>query len=218
MSNDTPDGRMRVFGDEFATLLGQRARFVVYSGTVNVDAGDSESITVQAPESGYLYHVRSFNVVSITGISFKAFLYFNVQGMGYIYVNGMYTYYVPSCSPMFLTYPDTMAVNCFNAEATTQTFKFNIYADKYMLPTGWVKRPVAGITVDYNPVSVGQTVHFQDDSDNTPTSWDWDFGDGSTSNLQNPTHVYLAAGVYTVTLFVSNAGGVDVKSGTMTVT
>jgi PKD repeat protein len=31
-------------------------------------------------------------------------------------------------------------------------------------------------------------------------SWSWDFGDGSTSSLQNPTHKFQKAGTYTVTL------------------
>lgn len=38
-------------------------------------------------------------------------------------------------------------------------------------------------------------------------SWDWNFGDGNTSNLQNPTHVYNLAGPYTVTLTVTTDKG-----------
>ncbi len=37
-----------------------------------------------------------------------------------------------------------------------------------------------------------------------PLSWSWDFGDGNTSTLQNPTHTYAATGTYTVTLTVRN--------------
>ncbi len=37
-----------------------------------------------------------------------------------------------------------------------------------------------------------------------PLSWSWDFGDGNTSALQNPSHTYAAEGVYTVTLTVRN--------------
>ena len=36
------------------------------------------------------------------------------------------------------------------------------------------------------------------------TSWFWDFGDGETSTVKNPTHKYVEAGSYTVTLTVTN--------------
>ena len=40
--------------------------------------------------------------------------------------------------------------------------------------------------------------------------WNWDFGDGSTSNLQNPSHIYAATGIYQVSLHViNNASGCD---------
>jgi hypothetical protein len=50
-------------------------------------------------------------------------------------------------------------------------------------------------------------VSFTDTSTGSPTSWAWNFGDGVTSILQNPTHTYGAAGTYNVVLTVSNAGG-----------
>jgi len=54
----------------------------------------------------------------------------------------------------------------------------------------------------------GLKVVFTDQSTNSPTSWDWDFGDNSAhATTQNPTHTYTAAGTYTVTLKVANAGG-----------
>ncbi|MFO0479756.1 MAG: PKD domain-containing protein [Bacteroidota bacterium] len=39
------------------------------------------------------------------------------------------------------------------------------------------------------------------------TKWSWNFGDGSTSDLPNPTHIYKAPGTYTVTLTVTTDGG-----------
>lgn len=39
------------------------------------------------------------------------------------------------------------------------------------------------------------------------TSWLWDFGDGTTSTLQNPNHVYNVAGTYTVNLAVTTDAG-----------
>ncbi|OPX66244.1 MAG: PKD domain protein [Methanoregulaceae archaeon PtaB.Bin056] len=52
-------------------------------------------------------------------------------------------------------------------------------------------------------------VNFTDLSTGTPTSWAWDFGDGNTSNDQNPVHTYESAGIYTVNLTVSNSYGTD---------
>jgi PKD repeat protein len=47
----------------------------------------------------------------------------------------------------------------------------------------------------------------------------WDFGDGNTSNLQNPgSHTYVTAGTYTITLTVSCANGcLDVQTYTITI-
>jgi C1A family cysteine protease len=51
------------------------------------------------------------------------------------------------------------------------------------------------------------TVQFTDSSTNTPTSWIWNFGDGGTATSKNPSHVYLVAGTYTVSLTVKNING-----------
>jgi PKD repeat protein len=57
-----------------------------------------------------------------------------------------------------------------------------------------------------SPVA-NQPVQFTDTSTGTPTSWSWSFGDNTSSALQNPAHVYSAAGNFTVTLTVGNASG-----------
>jgi PKD repeat protein len=49
------------------------------------------------------------------------------------------------------------------------------------------------------------SVAFEDRSSGGPTSWLWEFGDGATSTLRNPVHVYAAAGSYGVRLTVSNS-------------
>ncbi|MDD1700184.1 MAG: PKD domain-containing protein [Methanoregula sp.] len=52
------------------------------------------------------------------------------------------------------------------------------------------------------------TVHFTDTSCGGPKSWIWDFGDGTTSTEQNPSHVYNQPGFsYTVSLTVNNTFG-----------
>lgn len=45
------------------------------------------------------------------------------------------------------------------------------------------------------------------DSDGTVVSYEWQFGDGQTSNLENPSHSYNSAGTYTVSLVVTDNDG-----------
>lgn len=70
-----------------------------------------------------------------------------------------------------------------------------------------VGSPVAAfhsdVVIGDNPLDVT----FTDDSTNTPTSWAWDFGDGSVATTQNPMHTYASVGFFTVTLRATNADG-----------
>ncbi len=64
-----------------------------------------------------------------------------------------------------------------------------------------------------------QTVSFSDQSAPYPNSWEWSFGDGDSSTVQDPTHVYMDTGAYTVTLVAgNNAGCTDTITRTDTVT
>ncbi|HEX6914997.1 MAG TPA: PKD-like domain-containing protein, partial [Chitinophagaceae bacterium] len=60
---------------------------------------------------------------------------------------------------------------------------------------------------------INTAVNFTDASttsaNTTITSRLWDFGDGNTSNQQNPAHTYTSAGNYTVSLTVTNSIGCD---------
>ena len=67
--------------------------------------------------------------------------------------------------------------------------------------------PVAAFTSNYVLGACQNPVQFTDQSDNAPTSWRWNFGDGTSSTLQNPAHQYAAAGAFNVTLTTTNAFG-----------
>jgi PKD repeat protein len=43
------------------------------------------------------------------------------------------------------------------------------------------------------------------------TSYEWNFGDGNTSTLENPTHIYAEGGAYDVSLTITSADGSDTK-------
>ena len=56
------------------------------------------------------------------------------------------------------------------------------------------------------------TVTFTDLTTNEPTSWSWDFGDGSTSTSQNPSHEYQTGGSFDVELTATSNAGTDVET------
>lgn len=60
-----------------------------------------------------------------------------------------------------------------------------------------------------NSVCENELAQFMDQSTSSPgdpiISWDWDFDDGNTSTLEDPTNTYTATGVYNISLTVSTA-------------
>jgi len=67
-----------------------------------------------------------------------------------------------------------------------------------------------------NAPTTADTVQFNDRSSGSPTSWNWSFGDGSSSFQQNPQHRYAAPGTYVVSMTASN--GVSSAQSTQSVT
>jgi PKD repeat protein len=58
-------------------------------------------------------------------------------------------------------------------------------------------------TAMFDYYEVDFTVYFGDESQGNPTAWFWDFGDGNTSTLQNPSHTYSDFGPFDVLLAIS---------------
>ena len=77
--------------------------------------------------------------------------------------------------------------------------------------------PTAAFTFSPNEPKVGETVSFNNSSQDAST-YAWDFGDGGTSTDENPTYVYNTAGTYTITLTASGEGGEASTSLDVTVT
>jgi uncharacterized repeat protein (TIGR02543 family) len=72
--------------------------------------------------------------------------------------------------------------------------------------------PVADFTASPRTGRGPLSVNFSDRSTGSITSRLWDFGDATTSDQQNPVHVYNQAGSYTVQLTVSGPGGTNIRS------
>lgn len=80
--------------------------------------------------------------------------------------------------------------------------------------------PIAQFTASATSICAGDCINFTDQSQNSPTSWQWTFQGGtpSSSNLQNPSNIcFNNPGTYTVTLTASNQAGSSSYSATITV-
>ncbi len=88
------------------------------------------------------------------------------------------------------------------------------YADSLKSDFTWMfaTRPNAVVSAGFtssSPVTIGESIQFFNTSQGTePLNFEWDFGDGSRAvNVENPQHLYTAAGTYTVTLTATDGAG-----------
>jgi len=84
------------------------------------------------------------------------------------------------------------------------------------LITSCVKEPSADFSFS-SSTDVGETIQFTNLSSNSDT-YSWDFGDGSNSTNESPSHKYEKPETYIVTLSVKGKGGSDVISKSIKIT
>jgi len=81
-----------------------------------------------------------------------------------------------------------------------------------LVPDGDVMVPLPAFSIETasDPVYIESLVRFTDESEpgaSEITGWLWEFGDGDTSDQQNPSHTYSNPGAYTVSLTVTSSDG-----------
>ena len=96
------------------------------------------------------------------------------------------------------TYSVTLEVNGPGGTSSETMFDLITVTNPAPIPQ-FTATPTSGIT----PLSVS----FVDQSTGAIVGWSWDFGDGTQSTMQNPTHTYGATGTYTVSLTTIGRGG-----------
>jgi len=136
--------------------------------------------------------------------------------------NPSHTYLYPG------TYSVTLTVR--NPSGATDTFFEDSYitVNNPVTVTGTVTTQTTTLAVD-NTVTTGFSgtpvtgtsplnVVFTDSSTGSPSSWYWDFGDGTQSTVENPSHTYTVPGTYTVSLTATGSGGTKVRKLTNYIT
>ena len=193
------------------------------------DFGDGTTSTLQNPVHSYsipgLYTVSLTTTSAAGGCSqqINNFSSFEVQG-GY----AGFTHTVTPCPPYIATFQDT-SLNAVSwlwdfgdgSTSTLQnpdhTFSVGGYHSVSLTITtadGCSYTTMQSNSVYFQPFGANfygipqdtifpNPVQFYANSIGA-TSWLWDFGDGSTSTLENPLHIFQVAGNYSVTLTISN--------------
>ena len=112
--------------------------------------------------------------------------------------NPSYTYDTPGVYTVSLTI--TLSSGCTSTKTRTNYVQV-IGPD--------VDFSTTSATIDCPPA----IIEFKDETTfNAPvTSWSWDFGDGTTSNLQNPTHTFATSDTFDVSLTVTDLDGCSRK-------
>mgnify|MGYP000020582952 CR=1 FL=1 len=174
-----------------------------YSVTVT-DANnctDTDDVTINvvaapALDAGQNENVCEGDVVQLNAIGTGSFVWTPIAGLSSTTIAN------PAASPTTTTtYYVTLtdANNCSSVDS--------VIVDVDPIPVADFPDPVA--------VCNGNTVQFNDNSTGSITTYNWDFGDGTTGQGTNPTHVYPDLGVYTVTLVTLSANGcTDTTTGT----
>src|SRR5215471_18925323 len=116
---------------------------------------------------------------------------------------------MPGLSMLFPPVPTTRLV--WLVGYALLLFAANAYADTPLAP-------VANFTASQATGRLSLTMVFTDASTGSITAWAWDFGDGTSSTEQSPTHAYSTAGTYTAQLTVTGPGGSATATGSVTVT
>lgn len=159
------------------------------NGSTGVDVNASLNVTVSDPDGDNM----TITFWNWTGSVWESFGQLTNKG------NGTYVYNPTGDFAYNTTYTWRASANDSLITNNTETWTFTTAAEG--------ETPNQPPTANFTYSAVGLTVSFTDtsnDPDGNVTSWSWNFGDGSFSTAQNPSHIYASSGAYNVTLTVKD--------------
>lgn len=158
--------------------------------------GSSVTVFNNTPETGLVRFAATLAGANIEGITTGTILEFSVEAVG---KNGD-----KSNLTLAVQVLSDVAYNAVPYRIINGIFEIK------ELPPPVNQPPIADFEFSPAQPTAGQTVQFTDkskDPDGQVKAWSWDFGDGTTSTEQNPSHVYRTAGTFTVKLIVTDDKG-----------
>lgn len=187
-SNDTnPTHVFAVPGIYNVVLRVTNSNSCLADTTIQVEIYSLPIAEFSSPATGLVSFLINFNDISIPGSAPISTLIWDT--------NGVFT----SPPPIRFNYPGNYDVGLvvIDSNGCRDTVVHQIMIGSNI---------IIGFTA--NDTCLGSPTNFTDTSNALPgtiISWDWDFGDGDTSFIQNPIHTYLNTGTYNVALIVRSS-------------
>ena len=114
-------------------------------------------------------------------------------------------------NPTHVFYTGNWSVNLTASNVDGTGYKNGTYINV----TSGVIAPVASFSTNTTSGKIPLSVQFTDSSTNTPTSWLWQWDDGTANGTtQSPIHTFTVAGTYHVNLTATNSAGSNLSSST----
>jgi len=151
-----------------------------------------DSVTITMPPYDLLRAYPSPDLTTCPGdsVTLSATATGGIGNYSFLWSNGLGTNSTVSVAPM-----------------VTTTYSVSVTDSCGLVASGNVTVTVMTVLAEFTYEYISNNeVHFIDQSVND-VSFQWDFGDGQSSDLQFPTHLYADTGIYIVQLTVTNAEG-----------
>lgn len=208
--NDNPSGWSRSLPGHTVELQPDYAQAWCDRTIVGVASGATGTYSLTFGNVDWIYFA---DMISITPHAFKEFA-------AIIFINGHS--YVSASSQGWINIPlrqnpsiqfingDILRIDVINLAPDAYNFNIKINGTKIQRPANFGHAPGAYFTAAPVITDIITPVVFADGTDSAPTSWDWDFADGSPhSILQNPTHYFTTPGHFAPKLKATNLYGWD---------
>ncbi|MNU91103.1 Protease 1 precursor [compost metagenome] len=185
------------FSETFTDTPDSMVVWVKYK-PVNPGAGNTGKISCVIHKSLASGNFKDPNDVSGSNVVAKAIDAINYNGGNWQRISLPFTY-TGNTGPGFII---TTLTSCYTPGGGD-------YGDTLLIDDlQLVYVPKASFTASGASVCAGSSLNFTSTSTNYPTSYSWNFGDGTpVSTTQNPAHQFATAGTYNVTLTVTNQWG-----------
>lgn len=178
--------------------------------TLTIAGNSTEDIDIEPPDDGYYYKIQLIMITNDGDYPLSAIL--TLDGISFMGLLGQPSLLFPvHTNPLIVVgYGDKFTISVTNRDSSAHDMEVVILATKMYMPGGFTRVPIAAFSASPTSGNFPLTVSFTDQSYRFPTSWWWDFGDGTPgSDLQHPTHEYASGGIYDVRLYATNGVGTD---------